>query len=317
MTTTASAICRPTTRPSPEPYCSDAGCSQCPGGVCPSGFCSTDAQCANGTICDLASSPPSYTCKCADSSQCSGLWPVCLDIETNDAGLTSALRLRRQQRMWGRRPDLGSAAPAFAGQLAQCGIPCTSPEFPAWLKPLPASRQSATRRRGPAPPAPATTSAETRTTRPVHAATVPRKADSAPAAVQRIPTARPARPVSSMAARSEPAQRHSPAARPRAAPRAFCNWDSGVCMSGGTGTSLCLTDFDCAIDSYAGATCLAGKCIRVSEQRRLLEFGRRRTGGIGLLPARRRRLSSDRLQQQHVRRRLCRRCRLQRQLLRQ
>ena len=63
----------------PESYCVKGSCFVCAGGICPNAFCTTDADCGNpnGLATGLVCNPATYQCGCTDSSQCSGLWPVC------------------------------------------------------------------------------------------------------------------------------------------------------------------------------------------------------------------------------------------------
>jgi len=134
-----------------RPYCVNGLCNACDGGVCPnSTACESDADCGNPT-----SSPGGRTCQpladggaqcvCTASSQCSGAWPACIDLDAgnvNDAGQPIGVCSCDSDAECG---DAGLAClpPAelnpsylptiFGAQAGSsfCGVPCTSPDFPS------------------------------------------------------------------------------------------------------------------------------------------------------------------------------------------
>ena len=111
-------------------------CNSCDGGVCPNGYCGTDADCGNpdslssGLTCNLATTQCNWT----DSSQCGGYWPVCEiapGTQPNDAGQILGICGCDDTSECGDGGLVCLPPNRPAGAATWCGIPCTSPDFPA------------------------------------------------------------------------------------------------------------------------------------------------------------------------------------------
>ncbi len=122
----------------PIPYCLDGGyCSSCPGGLCPEEFegCRTSADCENpdggrsGLICK------DFRCGCTSSASCGGYWPVCEDLPDGGADGGESFGLCGCDADWqcgdGGLSCLPYISNPYEAAAGFCGVPCTSPRFPA------------------------------------------------------------------------------------------------------------------------------------------------------------------------------------------
>jgi len=141
----------------PAPFCVEHQCTACDGSFCPGSPCFSDLSCGNptasdaGLLCGVSLQDDDYDCLCTSSAQCGSFWPACIGIgngTVNPLGEPAGICGCDRDDECGDG-GLVCLTPNETGYMYNaetnrsfCGLPCTSPRFPAcasatdWSNPI-------------------------------------------------------------------------------------------------------------------------------------------------------------------------------------